>query len=40
MAKEPVPGNREGSLEAPTRLPLEWRAAEFYDAALIECDDD
>jgi Fe-S oxidoreductase len=36
MAKEPVPGRREGSLEAPTRLPLEWRAAEFYDAAALE----
>ena len=36
MAKEPVTGNREGSLEAPTRLPLEWRKAEFYDAAALE----
>jgi Fe-S oxidoreductase len=36
MAKEPVTGGREGSLEAPTRLPLEWRTAEFYDAAALE----
>jgi Fe-S oxidoreductase len=36
MAKEPLPGGREGSLEAPTRLPLEWRTAEFYDAAALE----
>jgi Fe-S oxidoreductase len=36
MAKEPIAGNREGSLEAPTRLPIEWRAAEFYDAAALE----
>ncbi|HJS22086.1 MAG TPA: heterodisulfide reductase-related iron-sulfur binding cluster [Steroidobacteraceae bacterium] len=36
MAKGPVTGNREGSLEAPTRLPIEWRTAEFYDAAALE----
>jgi Fe-S oxidoreductase len=36
MAKEPVTGNREGSLEAPTRLPLAWRKAEFYDATALE----
>jgi hypothetical protein len=23
--------NREGSLEAPTRHPLDWKASEFYD---------
>jgi glycerol-3-phosphate dehydrogenase subunit C len=27
---------REGSLEAPTRHPLEWRAPEFYDGAALE----
>jgi len=30
-------GKREGSLEAPTRHPLDWRSAEFYDdKALFE----
>ena len=30
-------GKREGSLEAPTRHPLEWRTDTFYDeAALFE----
>ena len=27
---------REGSLEAPTRHPLDWRSADFYDQAKIE----
>jgi Fe-S oxidoreductase len=27
---------REGSLEAPTRLPLEWRKPDFYDAHALE----
>ena len=30
------PGAREGSLEAPTRLPLEWRQPQFYDHAALE----
>jgi len=30
-------GNREGSLEAPTRHPLDWKSGEFYDEpALFE----
>ena len=29
-------GKREGSLEAPTRHPLEWRSAEFYDRDALE----
>jgi len=29
-------GRREGSLEAPTRHPLEWRSDAFYDAAALE----
>ena len=28
-------GGREGSLEAPTRHPLDWRNPEFYDEALL-----
>jgi len=27
---------REGSLEAPSRLPLEWRSAAFYDEVALE----
>jgi Fe-S oxidoreductase len=30
------PGAREGSLEAPTRHPLEWRDPKFYDRASLE----
>ncbi|MFY9313927.1 MAG: heterodisulfide reductase-related iron-sulfur binding cluster [Burkholderiales bacterium] len=33
MAKDPM---REGSLEAPTRHPLDWRSADFYDAAKLD----
>jgi glycerol-3-phosphate dehydrogenase subunit C len=29
-------GGREGSLEAPTRHPLNWREASFYDEAALE----
>jgi glycerol-3-phosphate dehydrogenase subunit C len=29
-------GGREGSLEAPTRHPLNWRDASFYDEAALE----
>ena len=34
----PVPkeGGREGSLEAPTRHPLEWRSEAFYDPTALE----
>src|SRR6185437_13073621 len=28
-------GGREGSLEAPTRHPLDWRNPEFYDEAAV-----
>ena len=31
-------GTREGSLEAPRREPLNWRDAEFYDAAAVEAE--
>ena len=27
--------NKEGSLEAPTRLPIEWKSDEFYDEDSI-----
>jgi Fe-S oxidoreductase len=27
---------REGSLEAPTRHPIDWRSPEFYDGARVE----
>ena len=29
-------GGREGSLEAPTRHPLDWRNPEFYDEAALD----
>jgi len=29
-------GGREGSLEAPTRHPLNWRDASFYDEAALD----
>ncbi len=29
-------GGREGSLEAPTRHPLDWRNPQFYDGAALE----
>jgi glycerol-3-phosphate dehydrogenase subunit C len=29
-------GAREGSLQAPTRHPLDWRNPEFYDAAALD----
>jgi len=32
----PKEGRREGSLEAPTRHPLEWRSDAFYDSAALE----
>jgi glycerol-3-phosphate dehydrogenase subunit C len=32
----PPPGGREGSLEAPTRHPLDWRNPKFYDSAALE----
>jgi glycerol-3-phosphate dehydrogenase subunit C len=28
-------GSREGSLEAPTRHPVEWKSAEFYDESTL-----
>ena len=32
----PSRSGREGSLEAPTRHPLEWRDPQFYDASALE----
>ena len=29
---------REGSLEAPTRHPLDWQSADFYDQAKLELE--
>jgi len=31
-------GSREGSLEAPTRHPLDWQSDEFYDADSLETE--
>ena len=40
MSNTPAPPGatrgREGSLEAPTRHPIAWRSAEFYDGAALE----
>lgn len=35
MASTPT-GTREGSLEAPTRHPLDWKSPEFWDQAALE----
>ena len=32
----PPPCAREGSLEAPTRLPVDWRDPKFYDPTALE----
>jgi len=34
-AKPPVPGNREGSLEAPTRHAIDWKNPAFLDEASL-----
>ncbi|HSY08514.1 MAG TPA: heterodisulfide reductase-related iron-sulfur binding cluster [Steroidobacteraceae bacterium] len=34
----PTEGRREGSLEAPTRHPLDWRSPSFYDAAALTAE--
>ncbi|MCW5572760.1 MAG: hypothetical protein KIT37_06980 [Steroidobacteraceae bacterium] len=31
-----APGGREGSLEAPTRHPIDWRSPAFYDETALE----
>lgn len=33
-----IPGHREGSLEAPTRHPLDWRNPAFYDEAALTAE--
>ncbi|MBT8422878.1 MAG: Fe-S oxidoreductase, partial [Gammaproteobacteria bacterium] len=38
MASGADSGSREGSLEAPTRHPLDWRSDEFYDAQALETE--
>ena len=40
MSSTPTPprGAREGSLEAPTRHPLEWRDPKFYDQDALEAE--
>jgi len=35
MSNDVPAGNREGSLEAPTRHPIEWRKPEFYDEGAL-----
>ncbi len=33
-----TPGKKEGNLEAPTRHPLDWKSAEFYDEAKLDAE--
>ncbi|GLQ95764.1 heterodisulfide reductase-related iron-sulfur binding cluster [Dyella mobilis] len=35
---EPITGSREGSLDAPTRHPLEWTQAEFWDRQALDSE--
>ncbi|HYM42457.1 MAG TPA: heterodisulfide reductase-related iron-sulfur binding cluster, partial [Steroidobacteraceae bacterium] len=37
-SKGPPQGAREGSLEAPTRHPLEWRDPKFYDHGALDAE--
>lgn len=36
MSQSHIPAGREGSLEAPTRHPLDWRNPSFYDEAALD----
>lgn len=36
MSQSTIPAGREGSLEAPTRHPLNWRDPAFYDETALE----
>lgn len=36
MSHSSIPAGREGSLEAPTRHPLNWRDPSFYDEAALD----
>ncbi|MCP5327844.1 MAG: heterodisulfide reductase-related iron-sulfur binding cluster [Steroidobacteraceae bacterium] len=36
MSSTPTPAGREGSLEAPTRHPLDWQNPGFYDQAALD----
>jgi Fe-S oxidoreductase len=36
MSSSQLPGGREGSLEAPTRHPLNWKDPSFYDEAALD----
>ncbi len=36
MSSSTIPGGREGSLEAPTRHPLDWKNPAFYDEAALD----
>ncbi|GLQ93269.1 hypothetical protein [Dyella acidisoli] len=35
---EPISTTREGSLEAPTRHPLDWLNPEFWDRASLDAE--
>jgi hypothetical protein len=38
MSSSHIPAGREGSLEAPTRHPLNWRDPSFYDEQALETE--
>lgn len=38
MTNGPDGGPREGSLEAPTRHPVEWQSEDFYDQAALDAE--
>ncbi|HXD82918.1 MAG TPA: heterodisulfide reductase-related iron-sulfur binding cluster [Rudaea sp.] len=38
MADDRITGSREGSLDAPTRHPLDWKNPQFYDQAAIDAE--
>ncbi len=38
MSKESSTGSREGSLEAPTRHPIDWQSADFYDQTKLDAE--
>ena len=36
MTNTPAGSRREGSLEAPTRHPIDWRSSEFGDPTALD----
>ena len=36
VSGDPINSGREGGLEAPSRLPLDWQQPAFYDAEALD----